>query len=252
MGDDRGKDGPLSTADLRNDVQPAGARVRLVHKPADYEDLPHLSEKEKEVAGKVLVDYLENFGTETSHYAAAMLNDPALYVTTTIGFQNVKKLIMSGYVDKQVRGSAVNMMFINIMKHVKCQQGLETFIENYVGRESFDPRKAVMIDFPDSDIFTPEERLAIKFSNAVLKSTMTDEIFNEAVERWGVKMTLRYISFIGEYLKVAMILTSLGITGAYNGNPDQYRHGYRNDEAFEKECRNLEIWQKELEDSVSG
>jgi hypothetical protein len=242
-------DRKVTVDDLHNDVQPPGARMRLVHKPADYEDLNHLSESEKELAGKVLVNYLEHFGTEAPHWTSALLNDPELYVAVTGGTQAIRKLLDDAYLadDPQVRGPVADLMYVNIMKHHRCQQGMETYIENYVGRETYDPRKTVLIDFPDSDVFSPEERLAIKFSKAVLENTMTDELFDEALERWGVKMTLRYISFIGEYLKSTLILDTLGLTGAYNGNPAEYRHGYKDYEAHGEEGHSLQTWQEEID-----
>jgi hypothetical protein len=248
MSDDRLNEGRLTTADLHNDVQPAGARVRLLHKPADYEDLEYLSEHEKDVAGKILLGYLESFGTEMAHGGTALLHDPELYTVTTHAFCSIKKLIIDTYLDKQVRGSVTDLMYVNIMKHQGCQQGMETYVENYVGRDTYDPRKTLLIDYPESDVFSPEERLAIKFSNAVLKNTMTDEIFAEAVERWGIKLTMRYIHFVGMYTMVTMSLNACGLTGAYNGNPAEYRHGYKSDKAFEKEVGNLETWAKEFEE----
>ena len=101
-----------------------------------------------------------------------MLNDPELYVATAIGFRGVRNLIDDAYLDAQVRGPVADLMYVNIMKHHGCQQGMETYIENYVGRDTFDVRKTVLIDFPDSDVYSPEERLAIKFSKAVLENTM--------------------------------------------------------------------------------
>ena len=240
-------DGKVTVDDLHNDVQPPGARVRLLHKPADYEDLSHLSDSEKELVGKVLVDYKQNFGTEVPHYTSALLNDPELYVATAIGFRGVRNLIDDAYLDAQVRGPVADLMYVNIMKHHGCQQGMETYIENYIGRDTFDVRKTVLIDFPDSDVYSPEERLAIKFSKAVLENTMTDEIFDEALERWGIKMTLRYISFIGEYFKATLILDTLGLTGAYNGDPAEYRHGYKDYEAHGEEGQNLQAWQDEID-----
>ena len=239
-------DRKVTVDDLHNDVQPAGARVRLLHKPADYEDLGHLNDSEKEIVGKVLVDYKQNFGTEAPHGTSAILNDPELYLATTSGFVAVRKLVDEAYLDPQVRGSVIDLMYVNIMKYRGCQQGMETYIENYVGRDTFDVRKTVLIDFPDSDVFSAEERLAIKFSKAVLENTMTDEIFNEAIERWGIKMTLRYIAFIGQYLTVTMFLDTLALTGAYNGNPAEYRHGYKSDAAFDEGNTNLQAWQDEV------
>ena len=247
-------DRKVTVDDLQNDVQPVGARVRLLHKPADWEDLNHLSDSEKDLAGKVLVNYLEHFGTEAPHWTSALLNDPELYVATAGGTQAIRKLLDDAYLadDPQVRGPVADLMYVSIMKHRGCQQGMETYIENYLGRDTYDPRKTVLIDFPDSDVFSPEERLAIKFSKAVLENTMTDEIFNEALERWGIKMTLRYIAFIGMYLSVTMILDTLALTGAYNGNPAEYRHGYSSHEALEDEWESLHTWQQEIDGQESN
>ena len=233
--------------DLANDVQPAGARLPLLHTPADYENLPHLNDAEKSLIGKILTGYLEAFGTEMHHYGTALVNDPELYLVTALYGYGMKKLLDDAYIDKQVRGSVVDLMYVNIMKHTGCQQGLETYIENYVRRDTYDVRKTVLIDFPDSDIYSADERLAIIFSKAVLENTMTDEIFNEALERWGTKMTLRYINFIGMYVQTCFLLNAAGLTGAYNGNPAQYRHGYRNAKAFEDEYASLLSWQLELD-----
>ncbi|MBT8340358.1 MAG: hypothetical protein KJP07_10130 [Desulfatitalea sp.] len=59
--------------------------------------------------------------------------------------------------------------------------------------------KAVMIHNPDSSVWSDEESLAIKFANAVMRSEMTDEIWDSAMEAWGLKQITRYAMFIGVY-----------------------------------------------------
>lgn len=235
--------------DLKNDIQPEGARLKLLHKPADYEDAPHLSEADKEVVGKMLLDRLKVFGSEETLPGAAFLNDPDSYLVYNAFFSGIKKLLADMYLDAQVRSSVLDLIYVNVMKHRNCQFGWATYIENYVGRETFDVRKTVMIDFPDADIYSPEERLAIRFSKAVLDNTMTDEIFSEAVERWGPRITLRLIYFIGAYLTTCLLTDTLNIVDPYNGVPSDYRHAPKSWEHFDSQVEEEQGFLAELQSS---
>ncbi|MBT8339156.1 MAG: hypothetical protein HKP58_16075 [Desulfatitalea sp.] len=59
--------------------------------------------------------------------------------------------------------------------------------------------KAVMLHNPDSSVWDDEESLAIKFTYAVMRSEMTDEIWGPCMEAWGPKEITRYAMFIGVY-----------------------------------------------------
>jgi len=57
----------------------------------------------------------------------------------------------------------------------------------------------MMMDYPESEVWSPEQQLMLRYSSAVLENTMTDALWKEAVDAWGVKMCLRYIQWIGYF-----------------------------------------------------
>lgn len=75
-----------------------------------------------------------------------------------------------------------------------------------------DYTKLGLLEYPDSQVWSAEERLALKFTQATLENSMTDELFQEARNTWGDKMTLRYISWIGYVYQWAILENVLGMT----------------------------------------
>ncbi len=71
--------------------------------------------------------------------------------------------------------------------------------------------KLMMIDFPEADCWNDEERLCINFINAFLDGTMTDELFQEAIDTWGESRVVLHMSWICYIYSMTMMLRSLNM-----------------------------------------
>ena len=76
---------------------------------------------------------------------------------------------------------------------------------------SMTPAKLLLLDNPDSEIWTDDERLCIMFAKATCEWTMTDEIFAAAVEAWGVKWVLAALALLAHYYGYAMRFSAVGL-----------------------------------------
>ncbi|MBT8340357.1 MAG: hypothetical protein KJP07_10125 [Desulfatitalea sp.] len=59
--------------------------------------------------------------------------------------------------------------------------------------------KVAMLTRPESSVWTDEESLILQFTYAIMRHEMTDELWDDCIEKWGVKETYRYIAWIGLY-----------------------------------------------------
>ncbi|MCD8148801.1 MAG: hypothetical protein LUE92_04390 [Clostridiales bacterium] len=71
--------------------------------------------------------------------------------------------------------------------------------------------KNQMLDYPDCDCWTDEERLCMKFTKAMIKSEMTDEIMQEAIDSWGSSMVVRRMSWICYIVGMSMMQQAMNM-----------------------------------------
>ena len=80
--------------------------------------------------------------------------------------------------------------------------------------------KLELIDHPNSPVWTPEQSLMIRFTNAALDTdTMTDELFEEARAAWGENKILLYLTWIGYVDSVVRICDVAGLDYHLAMNP---------------------------------
>ena len=89
---------------------------------------------------------------------------------------------------------------MQILRHVG-DECLSTSIQagNGTSVPGFKPHHYALMQFPESEVWSDEQRLMLRWSRAVIDNTMTDELWADAVKAWGEKMTLRYIQFLGYF-----------------------------------------------------
>lgn len=71
--------------------------------------------------------------------------------------------------------------------------------------------KLGMLAYPDSSVWTAEERLTLKFTEASLRRNMTDELFAQCLATWGTQKTLRHLSWLGYINQMVLIAETLGM-----------------------------------------
>ncbi len=171
---------------------PGQARLPFVNTPQDVDRLTDLTPEEKELAKKSLPKITDTEGWRI------LGNDPELQLL----WQTVERVHMGLLDDYQC-------IPFELMHLISLQASRYSGSEYMVGFFTLLTRrqveaynlpadyavKATMLEFPDSPSWTKEERLTLKFAEALFENTMTDELFNEARAAWGEKKLLRAISW---------------------------------------------------------
>ncbi len=175
-------------------IETGGLRLPLINSEEIIDSLSYLSEDEKEFGKR-------NLSMVPPTDGWAMLgNDPDMQAFWQV-FERELTSMMDG--DMQVIPFGfMTLANLVIARHAKDEYNCGTmaaaladsvvdFGVGYIGTI-----KLCMIDFPDCSCWNDEERLAIKFVKAFIEYKMTDEIFQEAIDRWGEKMVVRRMSWI--------------------------------------------------------
>ena len=71
--------------------------------------------------------------------------------------------------------------------------------------------KLLLLDMPDADIWTNDERLALKFVKASFEWDMTDEIWDAAADAWGVEWILAVLAVLVHYYGYSLRFSVLGL-----------------------------------------
>ncbi len=184
-------------------------RLPVIKTPADVEKLTHLDAEEKALA----LENLKKIPPTDGWYILG--SDPDTQAFWQIWERQLTSLL---YPDMQaIPFSPMNLITLEVARHSGndyliglIRQVTAVTIADF--KKPYDNyTKLAMLEYPDSDIWTVEERLALKFTRACLENTMTDELFAQARETWGDKMVLRYISWIGYVYQWAILENVLGM-----------------------------------------
>ncbi|MBT8340827.1 MAG: hypothetical protein HKP58_20375 [Desulfatitalea sp.] len=187
--------------------QPEGMRFPIICTAADVEALSHLSEEEKAMA-------LENLGKIPGGEGWFLLgNDPELQ-----GFLHLIELSIAMLLEPDnqfVPFSPMSLGLSEVARQAGCEytagaMGVCTAsaIGTWVADKDSYHSQMGMLDFPDSALWTDEQRMTIKFVRACLENKMTDELFDQALKTWGEKKILRHIVWLGFAHMWAMIMNT--------------------------------------------
>ena len=182
-------------------------RLPQIQTPADVDALSHLSDEEK-AYGKVVLKKIP-----TSHGWLVLGHDPELQATWHLleredtallegDFQGVPfgpMHLISLETSRQTGNDYVHGLF--------CALTVRQ-IEAY-GLPADDAAKIALSANPESGIWNEEERLIIRFTQAVLENKMTDELFEQVRTAWGEKRLLRlfaWVNFVNMWARLANML----------------------------------------------
>jgi hypothetical protein len=71
--------------------------------------------------------------------------------------------------------------------------------------------KLLLIDMPDADIWTDDERLALKFVKAAFEWQMTDQLWDAATKAWGEKWILSVLALLVLYYGYSLRFQAIGL-----------------------------------------
>ena len=169
-------------------------RLPMIKAPEDVDRLAHLTDEEKKFAKLNLPKVPRTEGWW-------MLGcDPISQAL----WQMIER-VMTASQDGDFQGKRFGFMHLSLMviaKHFHCEylQGVFATLSDarcYDNDVVDGVTKLLMIDYPETDCWTREESLSIRFTKACLDNTMTDELFQEALDTWGETMTVRHLNWIG-------------------------------------------------------
>ena len=99
--------------------------------------------------------------------------------------------------------SPTNLMTIMVSKYNDSEYAVG-LLNNYtiravdaLGMEEEILTKLHMLDYPESEIWSEEESLIIRFTNAAMDRNVSDELYKEAQKAWGDEKILQYVSWMG-------------------------------------------------------
>jgi hypothetical protein len=71
--------------------------------------------------------------------------------------------------------------------------------------------KLLLLEMPDADIWTDDERLTLKFVKATFEWAMTDEIWDAAQEAWGAEWILAVLALLVHYYGYSLRFSAFGL-----------------------------------------
>lgn len=173
---------------------PGKTRLPIVKTAADIEGLTHLSKEEKEMGVKNIKRIPVSDGWQI------MGNDPELQIFLHMMERQFTALLEGDF--QGIPFSPMCLMCAETGRQTNSSYVYDFFVA-LIAREMpvfdvpwKDTAKLALLDNPDSDLWSEEERLVLKFTKAVHKNEMTDELFEQARLAWGEKRILRSIAWI--------------------------------------------------------
>ncbi len=118
--------------------------------------------------------------------------------------------------------------------------------------------KSQMLDYPDCGCWTEDERLYIKFTKAMVRNEMTDEIMQSAIDAWGSSMVVRRMSWICYVSGMSMMQKAMNMK--YDIQKEIFPYGTWTPDNIEKTVGNLmetkdkvrRFWSEDLNSFVSA
>ncbi|MBT8340458.1 MAG: hypothetical protein HKP58_15395 [Desulfatitalea sp.] len=219
--------------DLKCTIQPEGARIKLIHKRSDMEDLPYMTEDDKDTIEKMLLQWVNSAaGVEASYGYKMLAHDPKMMqfwsIDFTMGIIGLVREAAPQVGDYCTVNTPWTAMWYVVAKYHQCQWQLHSALFIHSQIKGFDPLKFAMLDYPDHDTWNDGERLGIKFTKAVLDNKMTDELYKEAEQAWSLRGVLRVIGWIGMLESWCRLFNTLNVTSPaeapYSGdNPKEWQ-----------------------------
>ncbi|MBT8342281.1 MAG: hypothetical protein HKP58_18280 [Desulfatitalea sp.] len=187
--------------------QPKGIRLPIIRCDEDVDTIPHLNDEEKAAAKENLRRIPPSDGW------LVLTNDPEMQAVASI-YENALIGILAP--DFQgISGGSMNLICHAVGRLAGCEWMSALMAKLGLSApktaEGWDPAQLAMLAYPDSALWSEEQRLTLKFVEACFTNTMTDELFAQARETWGEKRLLRHIFFIGYVHSWAMLENSCNL-----------------------------------------
>lgn len=184
-------------------------RMQVVKTPEDVDGLNHLSAEEIDLAKVNLRKVPPTDGWWI------LGNDPELQAFWQIMERDLTALLHPDF--QGTPFTPLNLITLQVARILECEYLLGVLVSTTVN--SINHRdlgaaahtKLSLLAHPESAAWSEEERVALKFAQACLDRTMSDELFQQAVHLWGAQKTLRHISWVAYVNQWVILEEALGM-----------------------------------------
>ena len=203
------------SADVLEDkpLPPRPPRVRPLRTAADVDAVPYFDDEEKRVATATLVRSVVRYGAQPTITVCTSVHDPLAAAARFAYGQDLDGLLQNiGQTRHTTLGSLLNLLVLTVLRHVgdECLIGAISAGKG-VMVPGFKHHHYALMDFPESEVWSPDQRLMLRYAKALLNDDVTDELWREAVDAWGVRQCLRYIQFMGRFWTAGVIDRTLRV-----------------------------------------
>ncbi len=236
-------------------INPGGNRLPLIRNEAMVDELD-LNEEQKELGKK-------NFSMLPPTEGWMMLqNDPDCAALWQIFERDITSLM-----DGDMQTIPFGFMMLSTMTIAKemgneytwgCMNaGTMCSIHDFeLGYNGY--VKNAMLDHPDCSCWSEEERRCIKFTKAMIRNEMTDEIMQDAVDAWSSSVVVRRMTWICYIVGMSMIQQAMNMK--FNIETEFFPYGTWTPENVQMTVGNLmntkaqvrKFWTEDLNTFVSA
>jgi hypothetical protein len=195
-------------------LPPRPPRLVPLHTVEQVNAVPYFDDEEKQLAIEMLLRSLRLYGNQATMTVATALHDPKGAAAKFRYGEELSALIgNSGENRHTVQGTLLHLLVLSVLKFTK-DEALVGALSAGNGRMApgFKQHHLMLMEFPESEVWSAEQRLMLRYVQAVLHHRMTDELWNQAVEAWGVKMCLRYLQYMGHFFTTGIRNRALNVT----------------------------------------
>lgn len=195
-------DSKPTTKDLADaPPEPRPPRLKPIRTLEDIAAVPYFDDEERAIASEALVRRMELFKNPPTIVVAVAIHDPkGASAKFKYGEDMTALLNNRGMIRHTVPGTILNLLILSVALHEHDEYLVGALSSGHGDlAPGFKRHHLMMMDYPESEVWSPEQRLMIRFAKGILTNAVTDEIWDEAVKTWGVKLTLRYIQYAGHF-----------------------------------------------------
>jgi hypothetical protein len=176
-------------------------RLQPISTKADIAAVPWFDDEDREMCADTLVRSIRLYGAQPTIVVRSACNDAkGARAKFEYGAELNALLNNTGTNRHTIRGTLMNLLVVMTLQSTNDECLAPSIMAgNGTDAPGFKAHHYNLMDFPESEVWSPEQRLMLKYTRALLDNTMTDELWADAVEAWGVKMCLRYIQLVGHF-----------------------------------------------------
>jgi len=183
-------------------------RVKPLRTVKDVEEVSYFSDEDRRVAISLLTRSLDVYQNQPTIGVCCAMHEPQSTAAKFAYGEALERLCNNKGLERHTTQGSLHWILMLIAFRAVNDENLVGALSQGNLRSGaipgFKPHHVAMIDFPDSEVWNPEQRLMIRYANALNNDAVTDELWAEVVRTWGVQKAIRYIYIMGHYRTTAL------------------------------------------------